>query len=94
MSWSEVSAIDRNGIITQYEVVYEPLETFEGQIGVGMFTLNVSKLDLTIDNLEEYVQYNITVKAYTGSGNGPPSSAITARTFDTGDILVTSIKIA
>ena len=72
MSWSEVPAIDRNGIITQYEVVYEPLETLE--LTTMKMLTNASTFELLLDNLEEYVVYNITVRAGTQVGLGVAST--------------------
>ena len=84
MNWSEVPAIDRNGIITQYEVVYEPLETFGGQIAVRTNITDDSTFGILLENLQEYVQYNITVRAYTQVGEGPFSPTITIRTSEAG----------
>ena len=83
VSWEEVPAIDQNGIITIYEVQYEPLETFGDQISTN--TINTTMLNTTLTDLEEYVEYNITVRAYTSVGPGPYSDPpITERTEDDG----------
>ena len=68
VNWTEVPEIDQNGIITHYEVTYEPLTTFDI---VGTFTLNTTNTSITLMNLEEYVEYNISVRAYTSVGPGP-----------------------
>ena len=82
--WGEVPAIDRNGIITQYEVMYEPLETF-GQLAARTnMTDTNSTFEILIENLQEYVQYSITVRAYTQVGEGPFSPNITFRTREAG----------
>ena len=39
-----VPPIDQNGIITMYEVLYEPLETFSDAI--GPLTMNVSSSEI------------------------------------------------
>ena len=69
VSWEEVPAIDQNGIIIMYQVQYEPLETFEDQIS----TINTTMLTTTLTDLDEYVEYSITVRAYTSVGPGPYS---------------------
>ena len=84
MSWSEVPAIDRNGIITQYEVLYVPLETFGGQIVSRNCRVNGSIFELFLQDLQEYIQYNITVRSYTVAGDGPFSPTITVRTPEAG----------
>ena len=62
VSWSEVPSIDQNGVITMYEVFYDG--TFNGSV----FTVGVS---VNITGLEEFVVYNISVRAYTSVGSGP-----------------------
>ena len=85
VSWNEVPAIDRNGIITQYEVVYEPLETFGGQITTGKDTINGTTFELLLDNLQEYVNYSITIRAGTEAGLGVISSPIVVLTNEDGE---------
>ena len=78
MSWEEVPAIDRNGVITEYEVQYEPLETFGSQIATS--TVNTSMLSINLTGLQEFVDYNISVRAYTSAGPGPYSIGVVERT--------------
>ena len=84
VSWSEVPEIDRNGIITMYEVKYEPLMTF-GVLTPA--TVNTTNLTIIVGGLEEDVEYNISVRAYTSVGPGPYSEEITDRTFEDGELL-------
>ena len=85
MSWSDVPAIDRNGIITQYKVVYEPQETFGGMISSNASTIiNSSVFEILLKGLQEYVEYNITVQASTAVGGGPFSTNNTVRTLEDG----------
>ena len=85
MNWEEVPAIDQNGI-TQYEVMYNPLETFGGQIATqSMITMNTFIL---LNNLQEYVDYNITVRAFTSEGEGPFSTAMIVRTLEDGGYIL------
>ena len=85
VSWEEVAEIDRRGIITEYEVMYEPLMTF-GELTT--LTVNTTNLSITLMNLEEYVEYNISVRAYTSVGPGPYSVGIAGRTFEDGIVHV------
>ncbi len=80
MNWTDVPEIYRNGIITEYEVMYEPLMTFG-----GVLTTNSSPsagLFLAIDSLQESICYNISVRAYTNDGPGPYSTGIVVRTLE------------
>ena len=78
--WEEVVPIDQNGVITMYQVLYQPLETFGGAI--GPLTVNVTELTADLTDLEEYVNYTISVRAYTSAGEGPYSDDITELTFE------------
>ena len=78
MCWDQVPAINRNGDITVYEVQYDPLETFDGRISTE--TTNTSLMCTVLAGLEEYVEYNISVRAYTSAGPGPYSNPVTERT--------------
>ena len=80
MTWEEVSVLNRNGIIVAYEVLYDPLETFGGQLQSQ--TLNSTNLSAYLTELEEFVNYSISVKAYTSVGSGPYSERIYAKTLE------------
>ena len=82
VSWDEVPPIDQNGLITMYEVLYVPLETFEGTI--TSVTVNTTNTSTTLSGLEEFVEYNISVRAYTSEGPGPYSEEITVMTLEDG----------
>ena len=87
VTWEPLPAIARNGIITTYEVQHEPLITF----GVQLESMLVNssgglELSLILTGLEEFVEYNITVRAYTSAGAGPFSETVTNVTFEDGKI--------
>ena len=76
VNWSEVFPIDRNGIITQYEVQYNQTNTVS--FPMTNFTIvNAPQLSVILEGLASFVEYNITVRAYTVIGSGPfnPSGA-------------------
>ena len=75
--WSEVPAIDQNGIIIEYEVEYTQ-NTFD--ITNQTRTVNTTMILLT--SLEEYVQYYIRVRAYTIIGSGPYSDVVNETTLE------------
>ena len=85
VSWEEVPAINENGVITVYEILYTPLMTFEGQISAN--TTTISQLNITLTGLQEYVEYNISVRAYTSVGPGPYSDGVVNRTLEDGKVL-------
>lgn len=74
ISWEEVPLIHQNGIIISYEVQYESLE-FTGLV-------DSTNLSLTLDNLQQDTEYNISVRARTVIGFGPPSNITTVRTLN------------
>ena len=61
-----------------------PLNTFGGTLVAE--TVNISSTVLTIEltGLEEYVEYNISVRAYNSVGPGPYSDSVTERTLEDG----------
>ena len=82
-------AIEENGIIVTYEILYEPQETFDGQImsAVLINTTDGSILEMALNALQEFVNYNVTVRAYTsiGSGRFNPNGD-SNRTFEDGEL--------
>ena len=72
----------RNGDITHYEVLYNSLDSFEGGIANGsVTTVNRS---LLLEELEEYVTYNISVRAHNSEGTGPFSDPVLEETPEDG----------
>ena len=69
-----------------YEVLYQPLETFNGAITTQTMIVMSPDTSLTLMSLEEYVIYNISVRAYTSVGPGVYSEGIKERTFEDGNI--------
>ncbi len=67
-----------------YEVLYQPLETFNGAIMTQ--TMNVTERSANLSNLEEFVNYTISVRAYTSVGAGNYSSEITVLTLEDGNV--------
>ena len=79
VTWEKVLAIDENGIIINYEVQFEPLEFTET---LTTSFVNTTNLIVLLSSLQEYVEYNISVRAYTGVGPGPYSDPVTERTLE------------
>ena len=79
ITWEEVPLIHQNGIIIAYEVQYEALD-FNERFLTG--SVESTNLTLTLDNLEQDTAYNITVRARTVIGFGPPSNETTVVTLN------------
>ena len=62
----------RNGIITGYNITYQSLT--ENDNGVAEVGPNDRQVDLT--GLKEFVEYNISVIAFTVKGGGPPNFTV------------------
>ena len=81
MQWEVVPEIDRNGIITFYEVQVDPAQ-FQN---VRYENVTGSELALVVGGLEEFVEYNFTIRAYTIAGPGPFSVITTNTTNQAGE---------
>ena len=84
VTWDSIPPIDQNGIITMYEVLYQPLETFGGAIGPMTRNVSGTEMSVVLMDLQEFVSYNITVRAYTSVGEGPYSTEISVATLQDG----------
>ena len=80
--WGEVLPRDQNGVITAYEVAYAAMETFGGVTE----KVNVSGLTMSVDltGLHEFVNYTISVRAFTDVGAGPYTDPVTESTHEAG----------
>ena len=72
VSWETVQADLRNGIITGYNIKYQSqTENDNGFVPAGP---NDRQANLT--GLKEFVDYNISVVAFTVKGGGPPNFTV------------------
>ena len=70
VSWEKVQAELRNGIITGYVIMYQSLtENDNGRMQVP----DPDTRSIILARLKEFVDYNISVVAFTANGDGPPS---------------------
>ncbi len=83
VSWLEVDPIHQNGIITTYEVDYQPLTDFGSE---DVTRVNTTNTTIVLMDLHESVQYNITVRAFTIVGGGPFSNPVASITHIAGII--------
>ena len=80
VSWNEVDPIDRNGVITVYEIFYQPQENYDRSINY----MNTTSLSARLSSLHEYAVYNVQVRAFTFVGPGPNSPTGSIRTATAG----------
>ena len=74
--------MDQNGIITMYEVMYQPLETFNGNIRTQTMNVSGREMSVFLIELQEFVNYTISVRAYTSVGAGCYSDEVTVMTLE------------
>ena len=84
VSWDTVPAIDQNGNITMYEVRYEPLQTFGGQIETQTVNVTAPGMSVNLTSLQEFVNYSISIRSYTSVGEGPYSTDLVKETLEDG----------
>ena len=65
-----------------YEVLYRSLETFSEYI--QMRNVSGTEMAVILMDLEEFVDYNISVRAFTSVGGGPYSDEVAVTTFENG----------
>ena len=68
-----------------YEVLYQPQETFNGTIGESTVNVSAPNMSVVLMNLQEYVNYTISVRAYTSVGVGPYNEGIVELTNENGN---------
>lgn len=67
VAWMEVPPVHENGVVETYEVLYQPLQTYDST----QHRVNTSDLSIMLENLHEFANYSIQVRAYTDVGPGP-----------------------
>ena len=78
MSWDEVQADLRNGIITGYTITYQSLTKNDN----GIVPAGPNDRQANLTGLKEFAQYTISVFASTVKGVGPPSVLVVRRDQD------------
>ena len=69
VSWEAVQANLRNGIISGYNITYQS----QTEIDSGFVPAGPNDRQVNLTGLKEFVNYNISVAAFTVKGDGPPS---------------------
>ena len=81
--WEDVTLVDQNGNITEYEVTYNGQFDTMNQSNL----IDGSMLNITIAGLEEFSNYNISVRALTSIGPGPYSGVVRSVTDEDGELI-------
>ena len=87
VTWDPIPPIEQNGVITTYEVLYTPQESFEGQIGPQTRAVVAPNTTVVLTDLQEYVFYDVSVRASTSAGSSEYSEPTLARTLEDGKYL-------
>ncbi len=77
-----IPPVYQNGVIIMYEVFYVPHETFNKSLKSESLTVSGLEMSVVLHELEEFVSYNISVRAYTSAGAGPCSDEVTVTTLE------------
>ena len=78
VSWEEVQADLQNGIITGYNITYQSLTENDN----GFVLTGPDDRQANLTGLKEFVEYNISVVAFTVKGDGPPSVVVVSTDQD------------
>ena len=73
VNWNEIPCIQQNGMVTRYEVEFEP--SGEGTISGRSFTVN---------RLTPFTDYTFQVRGVNSAGSGPYSDLINITTSEEG----------
>lgn len=68
VEWEPIPETHRNGIITQYEVLFN--QTSIATLPMSGNT-NTSEMAVILDHLQPFIPYTLSVRAYTKAGPGP-----------------------
>lgn len=81
--WTDIDPLDQNGRLIAYEIRYTPLRTFGGQIST--MSVNATENNMvSLSDLEEFVEYTVSIRGYTREGSGPYSPPLNVTTNQDG----------
>ena len=85
VTWQNVVGPERNGIILGFGVHYKAIGEFAVDTTEKVEVVNGSDaVEKILRSLEKFMNYSITVLAFTSKGDGPRSTAIIVRTDQDG----------
>ena len=80
VTWDEVPAADKNGIIVSYTVKYQAVGGISGKAPINTTTVYTPVMEANLTGLIKNQRYNISVLASTIKGPGDYSDPITVLT--------------
>ena len=78
MFWNDVSVDQQNGVILGYHIFYKALPSGNE---LNKTVSNITLID-DLTGLQEFVQYNISMAAFTSDGIGPRSPTLSVFTAE------------
>ncbi|XP_075543789.1 cell adhesion molecule Dscam1-like [Dermacentor variabilis] len=81
-SWKPPPNFSAHGRIRGYYVGYKPVGSGESFVYKTIDVLDGFVPEISINNLKRSTKYSVIVQAFNGKGAGPPSTEITAQTFE------------
>ena len=79
-SWHQIKCIERNGVITNYTVV------FQEQLGEAVNPVGTVNRNFTASGLTPHTNYTFSVAGVNSNGTGPYSNDITVLTDEDGKL--------
>ena len=94
VTWQNVVGPERNGIILGFRVHYKAIGQFAKDITEKVEVVNGGDaVEKVLGSLEKFMNYSITVLAFTSKGDGPRSDVITVCTDQDGKFNASSYFI-
>ena len=83
--WKNVDETERNGIILGFKIYYRAVGNFSVNRTVMVKEIDgESTTETVLTGLEKFIEYSISVLAFTSKGDGPNSTEVTATTDQDG----------
>ncbi|KAI6661005.1 Phosphatidylinositol phosphatase PTPRQ-like [Oopsacas minuta] len=93
--WTAIPPDETNGILTQYEIIYQSDSTFDSS--QYKFTTPGNVTEAVLEDLHPAVEYQLFVRGYTSVGNGPNSPRVNVllpESNPSGAPVITAITVA
>lgn len=81
VTWSDVLTDQRNGVLQEYEIKYEQYTFTEIPQSGSISVLAELEDAVTVEHLEEYVEYSFSIRASNEDGYGPFSTPVNVTTY-------------
>ena len=84
VEWNNVEEAERNGNITHFEIIIS--ESLSAAVNESNISVQVSwkDRDFVFEDLEEFTEYNVFLRAFTVVGPGPFSPHLGVQTLEDG----------